>query len=270
MKKMKIIHAMIALVLLAIMAMPIAGPAAANVPGVALNAPPPPPAPNVATAGSEQTIKVVVTHRDTGAPPLHYVDSVMLYGGSKPLKEWKYGQNDYKTDEVWTETYTGVVESNMRLRAVAHCTVHGYEMADVLLRVLPKGTMPSAMMGTDASSAGMQAFGYSDVKKASEFLSPADSQFLKGIIKSQSGELKSFQGKLSDWVKSSAGQQFISQRDRMMAGSTIKMMLARTGGTVGTSGKKSLVNESRYAGRGPGIVDGTVKHPPRSAPGPMK
>lgn len=95
--------------------------ASANVPGVAINAPPPPPAPNVATAGSEQVIKVVVTHRDTGSPALHYVDRVSLYDGNKLLKEWKYGQNNYNKNEVWTETFPVTATSDMRLRAVAHC-----------------------------------------------------------------------------------------------------------------------------------------------------
>jgi hypothetical protein len=193
------------------------GLAIANVPGVAINAPPPPPAPNVATAGSDVTIKVTTTHRDTGAPALHYVDGVALYDGDKLLKEWKYDQNNYKKDEVWTESYTGTGNSDMHLRAVAHCTVHGYELTGVHVRVLPKGTKPSDMMQTDASYAGMQAFGYSDARKASDYLSSADSKFLDGIIKARASDLKSFQGKLSDWMKSGDGKQFISQRDRQMA-----------------------------------------------------
>lgn len=212
MKKMRLVRAMIALILSALLAGLITGMATANVPGVAINAPPPPPAPNVATAGSEQTIKVVVTHRDTGSPPLHYVDRVMLYDGNKLLKEWKYDQNNYNKNEVWTESTTVPVRSDMHLRAVAHCTVHGFELTGVHVRVLSQGTKPSDMMQTDAMYAGMQAFGYSDAKKASDFVSSADSQFLQGIIKTQSGDLKSFQGKLSDWMKSSEGEQFISQQ----------------------------------------------------------
>jgi desulfoferrodoxin (superoxide reductase-like protein) len=223
---MKIAHALMALILSVLFTGLIMGLATANVPGVAINAPPPPPAPNVATAGSDVTIKVTVTHRDTGAPALHYVDRVMLYDGDKLLKEWKYDQNNYKKDEVWTESYTGTANSDMRLRAVAHCTVHGYELTGVHMRVLPTGIKPSDMMKTDASYAGMQAFGYSDAKKASDYLSSADSKFLDGIIKAQSSDLKSFQGKLSDWMKSSEGQQFISQRDQQMARPTTRMLQA--------------------------------------------
>jgi hypothetical protein len=223
---MKIAHVLMALILSALLIGLITGLATANVPGVAINAPPPPPAPNVATAGSDVTIKVTATHRDTGSPALHYVDRVMLYDGDKLLKEWKYDQNNYKKDEVWTESYTGTVNSDMHLRAVAHCTVHGYELTGVNVRVLPKGTKPSDMMQTDANYAGMQAFGYSDAKKASDYLSSADSKFLDGIIKAQSSDLKSFQGKLSDWMKSSDGKQFISQRDQQMAQPTAKMLQA--------------------------------------------
>jgi hypothetical protein len=223
---MKIAHALMALILTALLTGLIMGLATANVPGVAINAPPPPPAPNVATAGSDVTIKVTTTHRDTGAPALHYVDRVTLYDGDKLLKEWKYDQNNYKKDEVWTESYTGTVNSDMRLRAVAHCTVHGYELTGVHVRVLPKGTKPSDMMRTDASYAGMQAFGYSDATKASDYLSSADSKFLGGIIKAQSSDLKGFQGKLSDWMKSTEGQQFISQWDQRMAKPTTRMLQA--------------------------------------------
>jgi hypothetical protein len=223
---MKIAHALMALILSVLLTGLVMGLATANVPGVAINAPPPPPAPNVATAGSDVTIKVTTTHRDTGAPALHYVDRVALYDGDKLLKEWKYDQNNYKKDEVWTESYTGTGNSDMRLRAAAHCTVHGYELTGVHVRVLPKGTKPSDMMQTDASYAGMQAFGYSDARKASDFLSSADSKFLDGIIKAQSSDLKSFQGKLSDWMKSGDGKQFISQRDQQMARPTAKKMQA--------------------------------------------
>ncbi|HTX43914.1 MAG TPA: hypothetical protein VMC61_04235, partial [Methanocella sp.] len=98
---MKIAHVLMAFILSALLTGLITGLATANVPGVALNAPPPPPAPNVATAGSDVTLKVTVTHRDTGSPALHYVDRVALYDGDKLLKEWKYDQNNYKKDEVW-------------------------------------------------------------------------------------------------------------------------------------------------------------------------
>lgn len=214
---MRIAHILMALALSVLITGLVMGSATANVPGVAINAPPPPPAPNVATAGSDALIKVTVTHRDTGSPALHYVDRVGLYDGDKLLKEWTYDQNSYKKDEVWTETYSAPVKSDMHLRAVAHCTVHGYEFTGVHVRVLPAGTKPSDMMKTDASSAGMQAFGYPSASKASDFMSSADSKFMGNVIKAQTNNIKSFQGKLSAWMKSSDGQQFITQKDQQMA-----------------------------------------------------
>ncbi|HTY89743.1 MAG TPA: hypothetical protein VMC84_01055 [Methanocella sp.] len=207
---MKMVKAVMALVLSAIFLGAVAGVAAANVPGVAVNAPPPPPAPNVATAGSDALVKVVVTHRDTGSPALHYVDRVMLYDGNKLIKEWKYDQNSYRKDETWTESLTVPAKSDMQLRAVAHCTVHGYDLAGMHVRVLPSGTTPAQMMQTDAASAGMQAFGYANAGKASDFVSSADAKLLRDNIKANSGELKSFQAKMSDWMKSSEGKQFIA------------------------------------------------------------
>jgi hypothetical protein len=213
---MRISKILIALIISVFIAGLTAGMAAANVPGVAINAPPPPPAPNVATAGSSALIKVTVTHRDSGSPALHYVDRVSLYDGDKLLKEWTYDQITYKKDEAWTETYSAPVTSDMHLRAIAHCTVHGYEMTGVHVRVLPAGTKPSEMMKTDASYAGMQAFGYQDATKAADFMSSADSKFLGGVVSARMSDLKSFQGKLNSLMKSSDGQQFIMQKDRQM------------------------------------------------------
>ncbi len=62
---MRLVQAVIALIVSALFLGVLAGVAAANVPGVAINAPLPP-APNVATAGSDAMIKAVLTHLDTG------------------------------------------------------------------------------------------------------------------------------------------------------------------------------------------------------------
>lgn len=289
---MKLIQAVMALVLSAIFLGVVAGVAAANVPGVAINAPPPPPAPNVATAGSDALIKVVLTHRDTGSPALHYVDRVMLYDGDKLLKEWKYDQNSYKTDETWTESLTVPAKADMHLRAVAHCTVHGYDLTGMHVRVLPAGTTPSGMMLTDASSAGMQAFGYARADKASDFISAADTRVLQDNIKAQSGELKSFQTKMSDWMKSTEGKQFIAKFEKtgapMAAGEMGRQAPAATGAVKptasATSGSPTPVPGKytpRYAGESGYKASPTAKkmiaigdmsdktsNIPRSTPGP--
>ncbi|BAI60815.1 hypothetical protein MCP_0743 [Methanocella paludicola SANAE] len=258
---MRLVQAVIALILSALFLGVLAGVAAANVPGVAINAPPPPPAPNVATAGSDAMIKVVLTHRDTGSPALHYVDRVMLYDGNKLIKEWKYDQNSYKTDEVWTESLTVPAKSDMHLRAVAHCTVHGYDLAGMHVRVLPAGTTPAQMMQTDAAYAGMQAFGYSKADKASDFVASADTRLLQDNIKARSGDLKSFQAKMSDWMKSTEGKQFIAKfektgapmsagemaRQAPMATKAAKPTIKRKVGTGDLSDKSSNIPRATYS-----------------------
>jgi desulfoferrodoxin (superoxide reductase-like protein) len=185
--------------------------ALANVPGVAINAPPPPPAPNVATAGSDQVVKVVVTHRDTGSPPLHFVDRVTLYDGNKVLKEWKYDKNSYNKNELWTETATVPVSSDMNLRAVAHCTVHGYGVADLKVTVLPQGTTPADMMQRDVDYAGMQVQGYPQVSAASSVLASGDQQFINGVLQAQQQDNKNLQSQLKSYAQSNEGKQFIAK-----------------------------------------------------------
>lgn len=258
---MRLVQAVIALILSALFLGVMAGVAAANVPGVAINAPPPPPAPNVATAGSDAMIKVVLTHRDTGSPVLHYVDRVMLYDGNKPMKEWTYDQNSYKKDEVWTESLTVPAKSDMRLRAVAHCTVHGYDLAVMQVRVLPAGTTPAQMMQTDANYAGMQVFGYSTADKASEYISSANTRLLQDNIKARSSDLKNFQTKMSDWMKSTEGKQFIAKfektgapmsagemaRQAPMATKAAKPTIKRKVGTNDLSDKSSYIPRATYS-----------------------
>jgi len=89
-EKMSIKKFILVLILSALILAPMTGTALANVPGVALNAPPPPPAPNVPVMGGQGLFKVVVTHRDTMIPATHYVDHVYLFDGNKLLKEWLY------------------------------------------------------------------------------------------------------------------------------------------------------------------------------------
>jgi len=204
-------------------------------------------------------IKLVLTHRDTGSPALHYVDRVMLYDGSKLIKEWTYDRNSYKTDEVWTESLTVPANSDMHLRAMAHCTVHGYDLAGMHVRVLPAGTTPAQMMQTDAAYAGMQAFGYASADKASDFVASADTKLLQDNIKARSGDLKSFQAKMSGWMKSDDGKQFIAKfektgapagemaRQAPMATKAAKPTIKRKVGTGDMSDKSGPVKPSLKA-----------------------
>jgi hypothetical protein len=57
---MSIKSIIVVLIMSALVLGPLTGTAVANVPGVALNAPPPPPAPNVPVHGGMGLIKVVV------------------------------------------------------------------------------------------------------------------------------------------------------------------------------------------------------------------
>ncbi len=277
---MRLVQAVIALILSALFVGVLAGVASANVPGVAINAPPPPPAPNVATAGSDAMIKVVLTHRDTGSPALHYVDRVMLYDGNKLIKEWTYDQNSSKTDEVWTESLTVPAKSDMHLRAMAHCTVHGYDLAGMHVRVLPAGTTPAQMMQTDAAYAGMQAFGYAKADKASDFLASGDTKLLQDNIKARSGDLKNFQAKMSDWMKSTEGKQFIAKfekpgapmsagemaRQAPMATKAVKPTIKRKVGTGDMSDRSGSIPRATYSATPFASVKPSLKAKAKASP----
>lgn len=94
-------------------------------------------------------------------------------------------------------------------------------MEQVKVVVLPKGTMPSQMMQTDANYAGMQMSGYTNVNQASDLLSSSDQQFMQDVLKAQTSDLKSFQGKMSGWALSPEGKQFISQWDQKAMRKTV-------------------------------------------------
>jgi hypothetical protein len=177
------------------------------------------------------------------------------------MKEWTYDQNSYKKDEVWTESLTVPAKSDMHLRAVAHCTVHGYDLAGMHVRVMPSGTTPSQMMQTDAAYAGMQAFGYSKADKAADFITSADSKLLQDNIKARSSDLKNFQTKMSDWMKSTEGKQFIAKfektgapmsagemaRQAPMATKAAKPTIKRKVGTNDLSDKSSYIPRATYS-----------------------
>ncbi|MCD1295516.1 hypothetical protein CUJ83_10945 [Methanocella sp. CWC-04] len=178
------------------------GPAAiANVPGIAISAPPPPPATNVATAGSYQIIKLVITHRDTGYPPMHYVDSVMLYDGGELLKEWKYDKNTAKKEEIFTETYSNYLNNDLKLRAVAHCTLHGYQTADDYVTVFPEDLTWTDMIKINVDRAGLQLSGYADYRRVSDIAADLK-QFVSGLQKAGMENIIAHQHELKKWVAS--------------------------------------------------------------------
>ena len=91
---MRLVQAVMALILSAILIGVVAGIASANVPGIAINVPP-----------GDAMIKAVVTHGDAGSPALHYVDQVRLH--DQP--DVKYLQ--VRSSGVITSTAQGVPAS---------------------------------------------------------------------------------------------------------------------------------------------------------------
>ena len=210
---MGIKNVLLGLFVAALVVAPLMGSAVANVPGIAINAPPPPPAPNVAVQGGMGMIKVVVTHRDTFVPATHYVDHVYLYDGDKLLKEWKYTANDANSNEIFSETWVTPATADMNLRAIAHCTVHGYSAADVFVKVLPAGTTPSQMVNMDASVAGTQAFGYSDPSMASKIAPAGDIAIIRQLASSEMADIQRHQQMTAQFFQTNEGKQFLKQLD---------------------------------------------------------
>jgi hypothetical protein len=48
---------------------------------------------------------------------------------------------------------------DMNLKAIAHCTLHGYNLNGVYVTVLPAGTTPAQMVQKNGDIAGMQVMG---------------------------------------------------------------------------------------------------------------
>jgi desulfoferrodoxin (superoxide reductase-like protein) len=117
----------IMLPLLALLLLAMSGVAYADVPDVHVTAP------DSAKAGESVPIVVGVTHEDVA--PGHYVDIVRLYDGDALLKEWRYGPGNYVKGEKWTVSYDGAFDRDARLRAVAHCTLHGNGAGEGTIRV---------------------------------------------------------------------------------------------------------------------------------------
>lgn len=206
---MKIRRVLTGLILSALLLVPMTGIAAANVPGIAIIAPPPPPAPNVATEGSAALVEVLVSHRDTLSPPIHYVDSVRLFDGDRLIKEWKYTQNTVNSNVVFNEKVNIPARSDMDLKAVAHCTVHGYNFDTLHVAVLPQGTTTMQMMQTNADKAGKQVFGYPDISRLSDILASKDQQFIKNIMQKDAQDIQRNQEQMMTWAQSQAGMNFI-------------------------------------------------------------
>ena len=181
----------IVLILSAFLLVGIAGTASANVPGVAISAPPPPPAPNVLTQGDTANIKVVVAHKDTFQPVAeHYVDSVLLFNGDQLIKEWKFSEQNANPQEIFTLTTQVPANQDMRLKAVTHCTMHGYSMNGVYVAVLPQGTTDRQSMTMNVQNAGEQVFGLPSINQAADYLPQKDVQLLQRVQQAQSQDIQ--------------------------------------------------------------------------------
>jgi desulfoferrodoxin (superoxide reductase-like protein) len=209
---MKNVRSILVLMLSVFLVATMAGTALANVPGVAINAPPPPPAPNVAVKGGQALVTLVVTHRDTSIPSSHYVDRLYLFNGDNLVKEWTYNDKTANKNEVWTESVVVPAIKDMNLRAIAHCTLHGYSAANVLLRVLPEGTTPSQMVQTDSKVAGTQVNGYTDASTATG-ITAHDQQLIRQVEQNDMTDIQHERAETTDFLNSPEGQQFLTGFD---------------------------------------------------------
>lgn len=191
----------------------VTGMAVANVPGVALNAPPPPPAPNVPVQGGEGLVKVIVSHRDTMIPATHYVDHVYLFDGNNLLREWKYTEADANPNELYTEAVVIPATRDMNLKAIAHCTLHGYSSANVLVTVLPSGTTPAQMVSMNANNAGMQINGIADPAQAANMINTQDAALIKQLQSNEMNNIQKHQMQTKQFFQTDQGQQFLQQFD---------------------------------------------------------
>jgi len=209
---MKIAQTIMMFILLALFSGVMTDMASANVPGVAINAPPPPPAPNVAVQGGQGLVTVVVTHRDTFSPSTHYIDHLYLYDGDKLLKDWRYTEKTANPNMIFTESILLPMNSDMHLRAIAHCTLHGFSSADVLVRALPQGTTPTQMVNTDTDVAGFQVNGYSDPSVAVNDASQS-AGLIQQIERENTPQIQGHVAETADFLKTSQGQQFLKAFD---------------------------------------------------------
>lgn len=213
--RMNIKSILAALIVPALVSGLLAGSAAANVPGVAINAPPPPPAPNLPVQGGMGLIEVVVSHRDSMIPATHYVDHIYLFDGNNLLKEWKYTEKDANPNKVFTESIMMPATKDMNLKAVAHCTLHGYDISDVYVTVLPAGTKPADMVAMNANIAGMQVKGMDPGMAASvaSQMAQQDAQLLSQIQSSERSGIQQHQMMTARFFQSPEGKQFLDVFD---------------------------------------------------------
>lgn len=209
---MSIKNVILGLILSALILAPMTGPALANVPGVAVNAPPPPPAPNVPVTGGQGLFKVVVTHRDTMIPATHYIDHIYLFDGNKLLKEWMYTEKDANQNEVFTESVILPAMKDMNLRTIAHCTLHGYNTNGVAVTVLPAGTTPMQMVQMNANIAGMQINGM-DPSLAAGVIPAGDAALLNQIQAGEIDMIKQHQVQTAQFFQTQQGQKFLDAFD---------------------------------------------------------
>jgi desulfoferrodoxin (superoxide reductase-like protein) len=246
-QNMRIKTIIVVLIMSALVLGPLMGSAVANVPGVALNAPPPPPAPNVPVQGGTGLVKVVVSHRDTMIPATHYVDHVYLFDGNNLLKEWKYTEKDANPNEVYTESVMMPATKNMNLKAIAHCTLHGYNLNGVMVTVLPAGTTPAQMVQQDANIAGMQVNGMDPSMAASTAtqMVQQDAQLLKQIQSSEMGMIQQHQMQTTQFFQTPQGQKFLDAFDyTRKAGAAGKTGMA----AQGQAGQGQMMQGQQAAG----------------------
>ena len=191
----------------------VTGIALANVPGVALNAPPPPPAPNVPVQGGEGLVKVVVSHRDTMVPATHYVDHVYLFDGTNLIKEWKYTEANANPNEIYTEAAVIPATKDMNLKAIGHCTLHGYSSANVMVTVLPAGTTPQQMVSMNAKNAGLQINGIADPAQAAGMINAQDAALIKQLQAKSMSDIQQHQMQTTQFFQTDQGKQFLKQFD---------------------------------------------------------
>lgn len=259
---MSIKNILIGLILSALVLGPLMGTAVANVPGVAINAPPPPPSPNVAVQGGQGLFKVVVSHRDTMIPATHYVDHVYLYDGDKLLKEWKYTESNANPNEVYTESLVLPASGDMDLKAIAHCTLHGYSLADVAVTVLPAGTKPADMVTMNANIAGTQVNGLAPDKAASAAgtMVQQDAALLKQIEASEMPMIQQHQMQTAQFFQTADGKKFLDAFDYTKKMAAVQPAQAPPGAAPVTKMQRDLSGMRTGAGAA-GPQAGTAGQP---------
>jgi hypothetical protein len=103
----------------------------------------------------------------------------------------------------------------MDLKAIAHCTLHGYNLNGVMVTVLPAGTTPAQMVQQNANIAGMQVNGMDPSMAASTAtqMVQQDAQLLKQIQSSEMGMILQYQMQTTQFFQTPQGQKFLDAFD---------------------------------------------------------